>query len=375
MLRRMRASAGRWGTIAVCVLTAACGAGGRSAASEETTAAKSTETALPPGTDPDRVLGPSATFGDLVRTARMLAERGQGDSSAACMLRAAGGGYLLGADLMPALAGASETSSELDTPLQQGARAAALTAFGVHGVANADNAVEAWTAVAPEHLSLPFALIALTDEGVYVRREPPMPPIASASAPLALEAVAQALAAPTAADAPRTCYVTAEPEVALQQLAQLLSSLPASCQAVLSSLLPAGTKLPASPTAVDPPRCPEGLPELPAIAVEGELPVAALREGLSAIAPGARRCLGHAAAVAASGISVGLALRIDPRGQVERVCVLRSSVSSVPFESCVLEAARGAHFQPPSPAGYVDVHAPLALVAERWPVQKAFCAE
>jgi TonB family protein len=319
------------------------------------------------------VLGPSATFGDLVRTARLLAERGQRDSSSACMLRGAGGGYVLEADLMPAISGASEAPSELDARLQEGGRVAALTAFGVHGDATAPNALEAWTAVAPERLSTSFVLLALTDEGVYLRAEPPRP--SASTAALTLDAVAAALGATQAEGAPATCYVTAEPEVALEQLAQLLSRVPASCQAVLGTLLPAGTKLPAPPTAVEPPRCPEGLPELPAIAVEGELPVPVLRQGLSAVSPGALRCLQYAPAVAAAGISIDLALRINPRGLVDRVCVLESSVTNVPFETCVLEAARNARFDPPSPAGYVDVHAPLSLVAERWPVQRGFCGE
>jgi TonB family protein len=143
---------------------------------------------------------------------------------------------------------------------------------------------------------------------------------------------------------------------------------------VFASFLPAGTRLPPPPTMVEPPRCPGGLPELPAIAVEGDLSVAALREGLSTITPGAQRCLQHAAAVAESGIALKVALRVDPKGHVERACVLRSSVDNVSFESCVLEAVRGARFQAPSPAGYVDVGAPLSLSAERWRTQRAFCA-
>lgn len=368
MLRRMRASAAWVGLMLCC----ACGAGGRAAAPAASKPPTNTA-ALPEGTDPDRVLGSSATFGDLVRSARLLAERGQRDSSSACLLRGAGGGYVLEADLMPAISGASEAPSELDARFQQGGPVAALTAFGVHGSASAPNAIEAWTAVAPERLNLPFALLALTDEGVYLRAEPPR--ANPSAAPLALDAVAHALAEPQGASTPATCYVTAEPEVALEQLAELLSRVPASCQAVLGTLLPAGTRLPAPPTAVEPPRCPEGLPELPAIAVEGALPVPALREGLSAIAPGALRCLQYASAVAAAGISIDLALRIDPRGLVERACVLEASVANVPFETCVLQAARNARFDPPSPVGYVDVHAPLSLVAERWPVQRGFCDE
>jgi TonB family protein len=192
---------------------------------------------------------------------------------------------------------------------------------------------------------------------------------------VSLAGFARAFADGAGTAAPVTCYVTAEPEVALEEFGALLSQIPASCQVVLGTLLPAGTRLPAPPTAVEPPRCPEGLPELPAIAVTSELPVPALREGLSAIAPGAQRCLQYAAAVAAGGVSVRLALRIDPKGEVERVCVLDASVRSATFESCVLEAVRGARFVAPSPAGYVDVHAPLSLVAERWPVQRAFCGD
>jgi TonB family protein len=244
----------------------------------------------------------------------------------------------------------------------------------VHGTADAPNAIEAWTAVPPERLAHGFALIALTDEGVYVRHEPPGARSAS-SAPVSLAGFARAFADDSATAAPVTCYVTAEPQVALEAFGALLSQIPVSCQVVLGTLLPAGTRLPAPPTAVEPPRCPEGLPELPAIAVTSELPVPALREGLSAIAPGARRCLQYAAAVAADGVSIRLALRIDPTGAVERVCVLNASVRSPSFESCVLEAARGARFAAPSPAGYVDVHAPLSLVAERWPVQRPFCGK
>src|SRR6185503_15952838 len=118
---------------------------------------------------------------------------------------------------MPAIAGASETESELDARLQRGGSVAVLTAFGVYGAPDAAHAFEAWTAIAPERLRLPFALIALTDEGAYVLREPRAS--GAQTAPMPVAAVASTLASPAS---PALCYVTAEPQAALEQLAELL---------------------------------------------------------------------------------------------------------------------------------------------------------
>jgi len=324
--------------------------------------------------DPDRALGARASFGELVRAARGRIRSGAATAGGPCLLRALGGGYAFDAELMPALDGLPDAPVELDSQLAAAAGATAvLSAFGVVGPADAALVATGFTAISPERLRDPFALLVLTDEGVHLRLGP-----AAAAQPSAPQPAADALhALATARTPPSVCYVTAEADAPVAGLAALLAGLPAGCAAALALVLPAGTRLPApsTPAGASAASCPEGLPEPPADAAEGSLQVADLRAALAPLAERAQRCLDRALSADANGVRITLALRIDERGALERACVIDAAPGREALSACIVDATHGIAFAAPSPPGFVDVQLPLSLTPTPWSTQRAFCAQ
>jgi hypothetical protein len=316
----------------------------------------------------------SATFGDLVAAARVLIRGGQADSTAACLLASDAGGFVLGADLMPALATLPDAPVELDAQLQNTrGPARVLTAWGPAGRGEPQLALTAFTSLPAESVRASVVALVLTDQGVYVRFGANA--VGGDGHAQTIEAaVARVLAAPGNSDG--VLYVSAEATTPLSALAQLLRTLPVTQRVALSIVLPPGTSLPAAApaaaaSAAD--HCSEGLPDLGADEAEGELDSAAIAGALGPLQSAARECIDSAAGPARAGGRFAIALRIGRDGGVTHACLQQDTAGDATLAACVLAGARQLRFPAPQPAGSVDVLVPLSLTPRPIPLQRALC--
>ena len=320
-----------------------------------------------------RALDDNATFGDLVRTARVLIRARKADSSAGCLLARETAGYSLRADLMPALDGLPDAPAELDSQLQRATGPLrALTAFGPTAGGDAALTLAAFTATTAQAVHAPVLAIALSDEGVYLRYGATN--ASDADGPMPIDALgARVLAAPGNAGA--TLYVTAEAAIGVGELMQLLRALPDDREVVLAIVLPPDTTLPktAPSLAPDTDRCPLGLPEIDAAAPQGDLSREAVLAAIAPLRAQAQDCLDAARGAARAGGRVVVALRVAGDGKVARACMLNDAIGDAPLAACVLEGARELRFAAPAPAGVVDVHLPLSLQPAGIAATRALC--
>jgi hypothetical protein len=372
MLRRMRWVRRSAIGFGVCLGLCACA----SAPAPATSATDARNAAPSPVAVPSaaisRELGNDATFGDLLRTARVLIRSRQAASSDGCVLRREATGYALSADLMPALDELPDTPAELDSQLQRATGPTrVLTPFGPVGQAEPALVLGAFSAVVPDAARLPAVALVLTDEGVYLRYGNTH--AGAADGPLPIEAaVARLLAEPGNAQA--ILYVSAEAAVRVADLAQLLRLLPADHAVALAIALPQGTTLPVA-RAIAPAvqTCPEGLPEVPADSAEGDLDAQAVVAALPPLRAAAQDCLDSAFGAARAGGRIALALRVAPDGSVADACVMKDAIGDAALAACVLSSALGLHFPRPAPPGVVDVHLPLVLTPAGPVAQRALC--
>ncbi len=206
----------------------------------------------------------------------------------------------------------------------------------------------------------PAIVWALTDRGVYVR----------SSTEAATEPGPRPIDALTATVGPSTgvLYVTAEAGTPLDRVADVLRRAPASLagRIGLAVALAPNTRLPDAPAtdssvAADAGLCPEGLPELPANAVAGDLHTDAIVSSLGPLRQAASTCVTGTQGPGAAGGRVVLALRIGADGRVETACATEDETSDPVLRECLLRAARATAFPTPNPPGSLDVQLPLAL--------------
>jgi hypothetical protein len=317
-------------------------------------------------------LGAQASFGDLVRSVDARLTAGALEARGECLLRAQAAGYALDAELMPALHRLAEPLADLDARLQRSrGPLRVVTAWGQVGAIEPEIGLASFTALSPQSLRAPAVALLIGDAGIYVRYGDG--PASDADGPLAIADVTpHLLAQPRAAAA--VLYVAAEDATPLARLAELLRTLPHERQVALAQPLPPGTRLPPLATAAPLQRlCPDGLPEPPAGSAEGELDPAAIVQALAPLREGARACLHDATGAARAGGRLVIALRIAADGSVQDACLLADGIGDAAISECVLQSARSARLPQPNPAGFVDVHLPLALAPEAAPAVRPFC--
>jgi hypothetical protein len=335
----------------------------------EANASNTSASSAPP--DTLRELGPDATFADLVRAARVIAQHDDGEPDARCVLAEAATGYRLDADLMSALEPIPDPPAELDSTLQRHpGPLAVLSAWGVLGSPDAALALSAFTATPPQRLRAAPSALLLTESGAYLRSgagrssedDGPLPPEGA----LARLETDQALAS-------GPLFVSAEAAVPLSALAALLQALPAKRAVALAVALPAGTRLPAPSAGLGALACEAGLPEPAGERAEGEIDAAALSAVLRSLVPAGERCLQSARGPGRAGGTLTVALRIAEAGGAEHACIVSGELRDPVLAGCVLDALRAARYPTPSPPGFVDVHAPLRLEPASWPEPQPYC--
>lgn len=322
-----------------------------------------------------RALGVTSTFGDLVAAARRLDDRFEADSDAGCLLRGSGAGspFRLEADIAVAVRPLPDAPPDLDARLgATGLGIRALTRWGSLGAGD-DLALVVFTSTPP--VSAPSAvLLAITDRGAFVI---PIGTSRERMGPVPLAEALSRVAARTEGD-PAPIVVTAEEGVSLAILREALTGLSASVAGLVALAVPLaeGTRLPPDPAAqadnLDG-ACPDGLPEPAPGAAFGDLPPAAILEGLRPLRDGAAQCFANTTGRAASGGRVGISVRIGADGAVIAACVSDDGIGDPGLRSCLVELARASRFPAPSPAGIVDAVLPLVLRPDDSMRQRPIC--
>jgi len=359
-----------------CAAGACSGAGTREP--ERTTVARSAPAtgstqASAPAAPGSAELAAGSSFGDLVQAAGARLSAGALDARGECLLRVAGAGHALDAELMPALHELPESVADLDAALQRArGPVRVLTAWGQVGAIEPDLALASFTALSPEALRAPVVALLIGDAGAYLRYGDGA--ASEADGPIAIDAVVpRLLAQPRAQGA--VLYVAAEDGTPLVALAELLRALPSGRSIALAQVLPPGTRVPpiAAQAPPDQQLCLDGLPEPAAGSNEGELDPAVALEALAPLRDGARACLQDATGAARAGGRIVLALRVGANGAVEHACLLQDGIGDAALGACVLQSARSVRMPAPSPSGFVDLHLPLALTPEALPERRALC--
>jgi TonB family protein len=339
-------------------LAAGCAAGASTEAAGKPTSAP--PASAPPALSASRDLPRGATYGELV--AALDLEDSLTPSAARCLLARTSDGLRFEGTPSVALHPLPDTAADLDR-LVHGTSARVLTRHGSYGSAQASLGVVALSDGPPTRGAL---LLALTDRALYLRT------LEAADARVVDDlAKLPALVAEVARDA--SVYVAAESAVPVARVYEVLRALaPQSAPVVLAMVLPDEVTLPAPPQSAEAPRrCPDGLGETDAL--QGDLPVAALQEGVAPLRERAADCLRRAEGPGAAGGRMTLALRVDGEGRVSDACVVASEANDAALESCVVTLARDLRFQPPSPPGVVDAELPLSLKPASGAAQKPVC--
>ncbi len=327
----------------------------------------------PSASDPAtlRVLESQATFADLVRLARSLGHGTAAASDAGCLLareQTERDAHVLRADLMPALEGMPDPPTDLAARMREhGGAVALLTAWGAAGDARAELIFAGFTTFPAASASGPFMVLALSEDQAFIRYgdAPATQSAGVLTIPAAVAQVREQLERTHG-----TLFVTASASTKLAELRAALEPLRAVENVGLAVLLPAGTSLPAhAADASSSELCPTGLPD-PGDADFGDLTREALAPALATLHDGIARCLGSLRSAAAR---VVVALRIDPLGRVQHACMLDAGGVDARTVGCLLLSARELQTPAPNPRGVVDLHLPLALVADGPHAQRALC--
>ena len=364
-----------WLTIAGC--------GG---ASQSPTVAATTEAAATAATtltpQNARALSATATFGDLVRSARTLDDHPEEHSTAGCLVgggAAAGAAFDLRAEIAVAVRPLPDAAADLDAVLREGRLPVRIfSRFGQVGPSIYDVALVAMTYTPPLRDDLPAVALFATARGIYVRATSGTVAPELADSVLA-EDVEQRVAAITP-DGRRAIYVTAEEAYPLTALRPLLARLSRGTTPVaLAAPLARDTRLP-EPTpmaAIEATRgmCPNGeAPTFAETAAEGDVDPNAVRARLTHFVETASTCLSKAtSARTAQGGNMRVGFVLNAEGNVSAACATSDEIRDRDVRVCVIEALRTTPFDRPSPAGYVQLEVPLVLrpLAETAP--KALC--
>jgi hypothetical protein len=334
-------------------------AGCAASAAPVTPSATPAASAPVPALSASRELPHGARYGELVATLDL--EDSLTPSAARCLLARSGAGHRFEGTSSVALHPLPATADELDS-LVHGSAARVLTRHGSFGKAEANLGFVALSEAPPTRTAL---LVVITDRALYARTLDGAPRVVNdlRSLPAQLRELAP--------DA--TTYVAAEAAVPIARVHEVLAALAAlESPVVLAMALPPEVTLPAPPAPAErAARCPDGLAATDAL--EGDLPVAALQDGIAPLRERAPDCLRRAEGPGAAGGRLTIALRIDAAGRVGDACLVASDSDDDALASCLLGVARELRFSAPSPAGVVDAELPLVLKPESSGLQKPVC--
>lgn len=312
----------------------------------------------PPGVAEQRSvrdLAPGATFGDVIRAARMLDEHGEDSSERGCLFQVDGDRAAMTADVAIAVRPLP------DAPVDLGARLGGaagpiriLSRWDLAGTGEVAVVVITSTPAPPSDAR--WELLALTERGIY-RRLSNRAVSREEGGPLALDLVLEQLGDST------RLIVTADHGQSLSGLLSLLSALPADQVVGLGIVLPADIRLP-NPRVTNENRehlCEHGL----AAPTDGRSAGTLAGPDILSVAAGLRpeftRCLNQASGRAAAGGRFQVRFRIGDQGGVEQACLRQPTSVAPDLETCILAAVRDASFPAPDPVGFVDVSLPLEL--------------
>jgi len=317
--------------------------------------------------DDARSLGDAATFGDLVAAARTLDEQGGADAEPSCLLRRSPAGWRIEGDLSVALRPLPDPPEGFASRMGEGSMRV-LSRWGQVGSGRL--AVAAFTGAPPPSRGA-LAVVFVGDEGIWLRTTEGEVPVEHAG-PFTHAQIAPHLEV-VLEQADVQLYVTAEAEVSLTLLAEVLAEVPEEVadRVVLGVLLDDGVALPSPPPPgrADVGMCATGLP--PTETAEGELAPSQILEALPDFRRATGLCLGEASAEAARGGRMVVTFRVVEGGTVGEACAVEDALDDSGLRTCVLDALRAVRF--PDPGGYVDAMLPLDLAPDRSGTQRALC--
>ncbi len=364
MLRTMASRS----VLMLMVLLGGCATQAGTQAPAQTSTNAGAQASAEPRPVPSRDLLGDGTFGELVKG--LALEETHDATPRRCLLAHTSTGYRMEAGLAIAVHPIPAPPEDLDIALEESGTARMLSRWGRHGLRPSMLTLAALTDAPPTRSA--WALV-ITDRGLYLRAADEAA-ATNANAPFDDAKLGERLHAAFAEGAEVTLFVSAERDVALQRIEQILRTLAAEHAGpiALAVALAPETALPAPRSAsAAARRCPDGLPA--SSDVEGDLPVAALTEALVPLRARAASCLEHADARGAAGGRLLLGLRVSSDGNVDQACMIADETEDNALAACVLAAAHDLRFPVPYPRGIVDVELPLLLRPNSPPAQAAVC--
>jgi hypothetical protein len=325
-----------------------------------------------------RLLSTDARFGDLIAAVNHLDQHDQHHSEKKCLLRRLpfnSERIALEADLAVAVRPLPDAPERLDKRLRtESGKIHVITIWDRIGVDASGIALVAFTTTSPASARLPAVALFLTDRGITIRQTDQIPE--PNNKPIQLNQLASFLA-DIASQKNFALYVTADAQIPLSALYDLLSTLPyPQPEVALAVALAAGTRLPtqSKPSTRDTAVwCPQGLPELKHDAPQGDIPRSDIVATVGAMREEAQQCLAAADGSAAGGGRVQVAIRVGASGSVERQCLIEDEIQNLALAKCILSTVSSLRFPPPNPSGSVDIHLPLRLTSQGISGQKPVC--
>ncbi len=308
-----------------------------------------------------RSLREDATFADLVELARSLDQTTDENTGNGCLIQGLqrGAGRFEG-EVAVGLRPLPDAPSHLHTRLSSRAPVQLLSRWGIRG--SGELVLAAFTA-SPPLGDVPEAAVLLTRDQAYVRyveaeveAEHAGPfPHAEAAAHLGDR---------------RRVFLTAEAEVPLAVVRQVLEEIDPRTQVVFAVPLIQNTRIPPSPTDLEQEMCSD---ELPPPGRQGDLSRTQIIESLAPLQEGLKPCLTAGRAESAQGGRMRVLIRVGTEGAVESACVVNDETRDAEVRACVLREIRGLQFPQPRPRGTVDLRLPINLIPEALPIQRSLC--
>lgn len=312
-----------------------------------------------------RALPADATFGTLVERARSLdaqpAARAAEDGEPSCLLRTE-----------PTLRFEGDVATAIN-PLPnpwntfsrfQNAHGAVrvLTRWGQEGPEIYDAAIAVFTSTPPNAGNRNAVVLFLENDRVYVRLTSGAVADTHRRAVL-LPALADEIRSVQVGES-RAIYVTATATTTISQLRALFLAIQSlSATVALAVPLDPNAHLPAvvvnAAAAADRDVCPDGGPDWPANATEGNLSSADILGAIQNVRGDVTNCFTEHAREAAAGVRYDVSIDIAGDGTVHNACIKQESVRDLGVRTCLLNTLRAMHFPTPSPAGFVAVEFPF----------------
>ena len=315
-----------------------------------------------------RRLPRNATFADLVDTARATDSAGDSRSEAGCLLREPEP-VRLEADLLPAARPLPRPLPDLSQAVaQQVGAVALLSGWGNVPGELPDVILLGFTTTTPAAIKNPVIALFMTRAGTFVRGAEPA--LRAHSEALTTTATTALLAQVTG---PAAVYVTAEADISIAALIELLRAIPNRFELGLAVALPKGTRLPPPAAPGNELLCPAGLPAPANTEREGALDAASAQTAFAPLKDAALSCAIATGGRALLGGRLVLGLRIGANGKARDLCFISDAIAEPLLRRCLISAARDLALPTPRGAGFVDVNIPLEIALEGPSAQRASC--